>query len=167
MAKLNLNAADFQNIQPPAPEILPVGEYTMQIVKSEKRDTKSGTGWYLELEFDILSGPCAPGRKYWDRLNLKNANDQAQAIAQRQFYAIYTALGFGLPPDESEELHFKPIRVAIKHKEGKSGALETRATYLPVNASTTANARVAAAPAPQPAASAPASTAKPWERHKK
>ena len=168
MAKLDLNVSDFQNIQQTnTQEILPVGEYTMQIIKSEKRDTKSGSGWYLELEFDILSGPCAPGRKYWDRLNLKNVNEQAQAIAQRQFHAIYTALGMDFPPDDSEALHFKPLRVGIKHKEGKTGSLETRATYLPSNATATATARVAAVPAAQPASSAPASSAKPWERHKK
>jgi len=34
MAKLDLNINDFQNIQPAAPEILPAGEYVMQIIKS-------------------------------------------------------------------------------------------------------------------------------------
>ena len=91
MAKLDLNFDNFKNIEQPVSEILPVGEYTMQIIKSEVRDTKAGTGWYLQLEFDVLSGPCQPGRKFWDRLNLKNTNEQAEQIAQRQLHAIYTS----------------------------------------------------------------------------
>lgn len=163
MAKLDLNANDFQNIQPAAPEILPVGEYTMQIIKSERRDTKSGSGWYLQLEFDVLSGPCAPGRKFWDRLNLKNTNEQAQSIAQRQFHAIYTALGMALPPSDSEQLHFKPLRVVIKHKENKQGGLEAQAKYLPAEGSVTQGA----AATPQAPANATGGAPKPWERHKK
>lgn len=163
MAKLDLNANDFQNIQPAAPEILPVGEYTMQIIKSERRDTKSGSGWYLQLEFDVLSGPCATGRKFWDRLNLKNTNEQAQSIAQRQFHAIYTALGMALPPSDSEQLHFKPLRVVIKHKENKQGGLEAQAKYLPAEGSVTQGA----AAAPQAPANATGGAPKPWERHKK
>lgn len=161
MAKLDLNLDNFKNIEQPVSEILPVGEYVMQIIKSEVRETKAGTGWYLQLEFDVLSGPCTPGRKFWDRLNLKNANEQAEQIAQRQFHAIYTALGMDFPPDDSEKLHFKPIRVAIKHKENKQGSLEAQAKYLPANGATPA-----APAAPTPAATS-AAAPKPWERHKK
>lgn len=164
MAKLDLNINDFQNIQPAAPEILPAGEYVMQIIKSERRDTKSGSGWYLQLEFDVLSGPCAPGRKFWDRLNLKNTNEQAQSIAQRQFHAIYTALGMALPPSESDELHFKPIRVVIKHKENKQGTLEAQPKYLPAEGSVS---QKVAAVTPQAAVPSQAGAPKPWERHKK
>lgn len=164
MAKLDLNINDFQNIQPAAPEILPAGEYVMQIIKSERRDTKSGSGWYLQLEFDVLSGPCAPGRKFWDRLNLKNTNEQAQSIAQRQFHAIYTALGMALPPSESDELHFKPIRVVIKHKENKQGTLEAQPKYLPAEGSVS---QKVAAVTPQAAAPSQSGAPKPWERHKK
>lgn len=164
MALLNLNPADFKNIEQPVSEILPAGEYVMQIIKSERRDTKAGTGWYLQLEFDVLSGPCPPGRKFWDRLNLVNANDQAQQIAQRQFHALYTAMGFDIPPSDSEELHFKPVRVVIKHKENKQGGLDAQAKYLPAGQQPAQ--RVAAAPATAPVA-APAGAAKPWERHKK
>ena len=161
MAKLDLNFENFKNIEQPVSEVLPAGEYTMQIIKSEIRETKAGTGWYLQLEFDVLSGPCAPGRKFWDRLNLKNTNEQAEQIAQRQFHAIYTALGMDFPPDDSEKLHFKPLRVAIKHKENKQGNLEAQPKYLPLNQAAPASAP--AAPAVAPSGAAP----KPWERHKK
>ena len=76
MAKLNFDANAFDGVEAPQENtLLPAGEYTMQIVQSDMRATKAGTGQYLWLEFDVVSGPCAPGRKFWDRLN-KLAPDQ-------------------------------------------------------------------------------------------
>jgi len=157
MAKLNLNPADFEGINDGAPEILPVGEYTMQIIQSEMRPTKAGDGEYLWLEFEILA-PKYAGRKFWERLNLFNKNEVTVKVAKKQLSAICSALNFATLPTDSEQLHFKPLKVAITHKENKQGNLETRAAYLGANTS---------APKAEsaPAASAPAP--KPWERHKK
>ena len=162
MAKLNLNASEFENLPEQKSEILPVGEYTMQIIKSDIRDTKAGTGFYLQLEFEVL-GPTNAGRRYWDRLNLKNPNSDAEAIAKRQFRDIYTALGFALPPEDSEEMHFKQLRVNIRHKPNKlNGELETQARYKSAS-----DAAPAAAPqAAKPAAAASGPAKKPWERNK-
>lgn len=158
MAKLNLNAGEFENL-PSNDKILPVGDYVMQIIKSGTRENNKGTGWYLELEFEVL-GPSQAGRRYWDRLNLKNANEQAESIAKRQFRDIYSAAGFALPPDDSEELHFKPIKVNIRHRTNKmSNELETQAKY-----SSTEDAPAPQSAPKQAAAPAAASAKKPWER---
>ena len=162
MAKLNFDANAFDGVEAPQENtLLPAGEYTMQIVQSDLRPTKAGTGQYLWLEFDVVSGPCAPGRKFWDRLNIENPNDQAKKIGLFQLLAISKAVGFAFPPPDSQELHFKPVKVVIKHKENKQGGLEAQPKYLPLNQ---------AAPASAPAAPAAASSGaapKPWERHKK
>lgn len=162
MAKLNFDASAFDGVEAPQENtILPQGEYQMQIVQSELRTTKAGTGQYLWLEFDIVNGPCAPGRKFWDRLNIENPNEQTKKIALSQLLAICKAAGFAFPPADSQELHFKPIKVVIKHKENKLGVLETRPGYYGL----TDTPKPTAAPAPvaAPAGAAP----KPWERHKK
>jgi len=162
MAILNFSANAFEGVEAPQENtILPAGEYTMQIVQSELRITKAGTGQYLWLEFDVLSGPSAPGRKFWERLNIENPNEQTKKIALSQLLAICKAAGFAFPPSDSQELHFKPIKVVIKHKENKQGALEARPGYYAL--SDTPKAAVATAPATAPAGAAP----KPWERHKK
>ena len=157
MAKLNFDPADFENIDDGASDILPVGEYIMQIVKSENRLTKAGDGEYLWMELEVL-GPRYTGRKFWDRLNLVNKNEVAVKVAKKKLAAIKSALNFASLPTDSEQLHFKPLKVAISHKENKQGNLEPRATYLKADG---------AAPKAEsaPAASAPAP--KPWERHKK
>lgn len=157
MAKLNFNAAEVAPATGNEP--LPVGEYTMQIVNSDMRSTKSGTGEYLWLEFEVL-GPTFKGRKFWDRLNLLNENTKTVEIAQRQLSAICHAVGV-IAPKDSVELHNKPIRVKIKVTEGRDGSLQNSATYLPSNGFT-----AQAAPSAAPASSA-SGNPKPWERHKK
>jgi hypothetical protein len=165
MALLNINPAEFQNIEAPREyTILPVGEYQMQIVQSEIRPTKAGTGNYLWLEFDILKGPAPQGQnKFWQRLNFDNPNETARRIANQALLALSVATGHTSPVADSEQLHFKPVKVVIKHAENKQGNLEAKPSFYPVNAS--APSAPAAAPA-APATAAP-SGAKPWERHKK
>ena len=155
MAKLNFNASEVAP-QQSGYEPRPAGEYTMQVVNSDMRTTKSGTGQYLWLEFDILSGPVRG--KYFERLNLFNDNAKAVEIANRQLSAICNAVGL-VSLQDSEQLHMKPLKVVLKVSESKDGSLQNTAKYLPLNA-----APAPAAPAP---AAAPAAAAKPWERHKK
>lgn len=162
MAKVSFNIADAGEINDSAPEMLPVGDYTMQVTQSDLRDTKAGDGQYIWLELEIL-GPKYAGRRYWERLNLFNKNETAVRIAKKTLGAICNAVGVAAFED-TEQLHLKPMKVVITHKENKQGKLETRADYYPLNAQPQKAASPASAPAPAaPAAGAP----KPWERHKK
>lgn len=156
MAKLNFTATENTQSTNNGPK--PAGDYTMQVVNSDLRDTKSGTGQYLWLEFDILDGPARG--KFWERLNLLNENPKTVEIANRQLSAICNALGI-VALDDSERLHMKPLRVQLKVTEGRDGSLQNSAKYLPL-AGTAAKAAPAAAPAPAAAATAQ----KPWERKK-
>lgn len=110
MAQLNFDASSVEPSQPM--ELLPPGDYEVQIVKSEMRATRNGDGQFLWLEFEILSG-MAKGRRLWEQLNLVNPNAQAQAIAQRQLSAICHAIG-RLQVADSEELHFRPMIAVVK-----------------------------------------------------
>lgn len=157
MAKLNFNAAEIAPATGNEP--LPAGEYTMQIVNSDMRQNKNGSGEHLWLEFSIL-GPTQKGRKFWDRLNLIHDSAKTVEIANRQLSAICHAVGV-LAPKDSTELHDRPLRVKIKVSEGRDGSLQNSATYL---AAADAVPHVAQATAPAPSASG---GAKPWERHKK
>jgi hypothetical protein len=97
-------------------ELLPPGKYNVQIVASEFKSTKSGTGQYLSLEVDILEGEHA-GRKIWTSLNLQNPNPKAVEIAEETLRDICLAQG-KLGCDDSEELHFIPMTATIKIKPG-------------------------------------------------
>ena len=101
MAALNFNAAEVQPQQ--SFDALPPGRYEAIISASEMKDTKAGTGQYLQLTFDVVGGQYE-GRKLWARLNLVNPNATAVQIAERELSAICHCVGILVPAD-SEELH--------------------------------------------------------------
>ena len=149
MANLgNFNASD---VEPASFEPLPAGKYVACIIESEMRATKSGTGQYLYLTFQVLDGEYK-GRKVWARLNLKNPNPQAEQIARGQLSAICRAVGV-LVPEYSLELHNLPLTITVK--------CVTRQDTGEVGNEVKGFSRKDAAPAPtQPAAP----STPPWRR---
>jgi hypothetical protein len=92
-------------------EIIPPGEYDACIVASEMKETKNGNGQYLNLELSILNGPMQ-NRRLFEKLNLVNPNAQAVQIAQGTLSAICRAVNV-LTPNDSSELHNKPLRIKV------------------------------------------------------
>lgn len=104
---------DASQVEPNAPfEVVPPGDYRVQITASSMETTKDGQGQYLKLELEIVEGPQA-GRKLFDRLNLVNNNQQAVEIAQRTLSAICHAIG-QLSVSDSEQLHMRPMLAKVK-----------------------------------------------------
>jgi hypothetical protein len=101
MAALNFNAAKVEPQQ--SFDALPPGRYEVIISESEMKDTKAGTGQYLQLTWTVVGGQHE-GRKLWSRLNLVNPNATAVSIAERELSAICHCVGI-LVPQDSEELH--------------------------------------------------------------
>jgi len=169
-----IGSFDATNVEPSAPiEILPPGKYPVQIVKSEMKDTKAGTGQLLALEMEIIDGP-AKGRRLWENLNLVNPNPQAQEIAQRTLSAICHAVG-RLQVSDSEELHFKPMIATVEvEPEGpdKNGVhRKARNIIKGFSAASGAPAATAFQPQQRPvnnpppqAAARSATAAAPWRR---
>lgn len=90
---------------------LPAGEYFAQIVESEMKPTKSGSGEMLKLTWQIIDGPHE-NRKFWEQLNIRNQNETAQRIALQALKKICEATGAGSITD-SEELHNRPVFVRL------------------------------------------------------
>jgi hypothetical protein len=118
MSRFGFNA---ELIEPVSFKPIPAGEYVVVISHSEVKPTKSGSGCYLELTYDVLEGPYA-NRKIFDRLNIENPNETAQQIALRNLSAICRAVGV-MAPKVSEELHDKPfvVKVIIRPPQGEYG----------------------------------------------
>ena len=160
---------DAASVEPNAPlEALPPGDYRVQILQSEMRVTKAGTGQILWLDMEVLEGPLK-GRHLYDQLNLINPNPTAEEIAQRTLSAICHAVG-KLQVADSEELHFQPllVRVAVK----PNGYNEVMG-YKPTKQAAAAGTPVPAAngPTPAPPTAAPevrpapaANSTAPWKR---
>jgi hypothetical protein len=171
MAKLG-GTFDASGVEPNAPlEALPPGDYKVQILQSEMRVTKAGTGQMLWLDMEVLEGPLQ-GRHVYDQLNLINPNPTAEEIAQRTLSAICHAVG-KLQVSDSEELHFLPmvVKVAVR----PNGYNEVKG-YKPVQQTATPGASTPAAVPSRPAPSSVspaaaqvrptpgASSTAPWKR---
>jgi hypothetical protein len=117
MAQLNFNAEDVKPQDSFEP--LPAGWYTAMITQSEMKPTKNGAGEYLQLRLDVIDGEYE-GRVLFDRLNLRNENQTAVEIAQRQLSAICHAVGV-LTPNDSTELHDKPLKVKVAIRPAGNG----------------------------------------------
>jgi len=124
---------------------IPAGNYLAVIIESEMRPTKSGTGSYLQLTFEIVEGPYQ-GRRLWSRLNLDNPNAVAVQIAKAELASICRAVNV-LTPNDSIELHDIPLVIHVRcRKRPDTGELvndirgysarNTEAEELPAKSST-------------------------------
>jgi hypothetical protein len=165
MAKLG-RTFDATGVEPNAPlEALPPGNYKVQILQSEMRVTRAGTGQMLWLDLEVLEG-LYQGRHLYDQLNLINPNPTAEEIAQRTLSAICHAVG-KLQVSDSEELHLLPmaVKVAVQPNgynevKGYKPVQQAAATVAPTPAQESATTSVAnQRPAP-----AVGSATAPWKR---
>lgn len=130
---------------------LPNGDYPVTITDSEMKDTKDGTGQYLQLTLEVIDGPYK-GRKLWDRLNLVNSNATAVEIAQRSLSQICHAVG-ELNLTDSAQLHNKPLVAKAVYRPASNGYDESN-DIKEYKAYSSGGQQQQAAPAPAPAANA-------------
>ena len=154
----NLNGFDANQVEPTGDfDPVPAGKYLAVVTESEMKPTKSGSGSYLQLTFEIIDGPHK-GRLLWARLNLDNPNATAVAIARAELSAICRAVGV-LAPQDSVELHNLPLVIHVRCKKRDDTGEVTNEVkgYSPKAAPTEAT------PAVKPAAPA-ANGTPPWKR---
>lgn len=151
MVALNFNATAVKpNV---ALEAVPSGQYPVIITKSEEKPTKAGTGSYIEFEMTIQGGEYN-GRKLFDRLNIKNANQQAVDIAYSTLSAICHVTG-RLNMTDTQQLHGVPfIAVAVKKERddqpGSGNYTNEVKGYKDINGNDPGAAGHVANPAAQP-----------------
>lgn len=150
--------ADTSSFEP-----LPAGDYTMQVIDSEIKPTKTG-GDQLVLTLEVMDGPLS-NRRVWDRLNIRNANPDAQRIAQRSLADLCLAVGVASLRN-SDELHFKPLLGKVAIRQDKTGQYGPSNSVRYKARGGAAPRAAAASPATQPAqqAAKPATGAKPWQK---
>ena len=132
-------------------EIIPAGEYPAVITASEMKDTKSGTGKYLNLQWQIIDGKYK-GRVLFSMIHLFNQNPTAVEIAKKTLNTIALCCGLSEVRD-SAELHNTPMNIKIAVKEDPAyGPKNEIKNYKPIGK------------VQQKSATAPASAgSNPWE----
>lgn len=96
--------------------VLPDGIYKAVIAKDKLTTTKDGKGRLLEFTVQIIEGPHA-GSTITDRLNILNASQVAQNIAQGTLKRICTSLSVPFPPKNTDALLGKPMLVTVGTEE--------------------------------------------------
>lgn len=132
-------------------ESVPAGEYKVQVISSELKETKAGNGSFIEMVYLITQGEHE-NYKIWDRFNVDNPNQQAVDIGLRQFKQLAEACG---KPDctDTEELHNKvficttgpqkndPTRTEVKLRSPYSGASGGSTSKAPASSASTGTAK--------------------------
>jgi hypothetical protein len=135
-------------------EVVPAGWYVAQITDAEVKQTKSGTGEYIKIRYDI-QGPTSQGRVVFGNLNVKNANPAAEKIGRQQLGDIMRSVGLSAVTDTDQLLGTTmQIKIDIRESEQYGPSNEVKAWKA-----------LAAGMAPAPAVKPPASNAKtapPW-----
>lgn len=113
MVALNFNAA---GVKPnTALEAIPSGIYPVIITATSEKPTRNGQGAYIEVEMQIQGGEFN-GRKVYDRLNIKNNNQQAVDIAHATLSAICHVTGV-LQMTDTQQLHGRPFQAVVSKLE--------------------------------------------------
>jgi hypothetical protein len=134
-------AFDTHSVEPASDfSPLPPGEYPVIIEKAEVKQTKAGTGSYLQIQLSVI-GEKYQNRKLFGRITLANPNETAVDIGRRELAALGQAVGLKAITD-SQQLVNARLLVKVKVKKGKNSIEDNEiAAYKPlVNA-----------PAPSPA----------------
>lgn len=148
-------------------EPLPAGWYTARISSTEVRPTKSGSGKYIAIRYDI-TGPTHQGRVVFGNLNIRNANPVAERIGKEQLGELMRAIGLAQMTDTDQLVGADlSIKLKVRADDGYEptndvGGFKAIGNNIP---------RQASAPAAMPAAThaqaAPAATGKaspPWAK---
>lgn len=151
MASLQFNAASVAPQQSFTP--IPAGTYIAQITESEIKATKSGTGQMLNATFEVLEGQYK-GRKVFGRINIVNANPEAERIGQSQLSALCHATGV-MQLQDTVQLHNRPIKIKVKIREDETGKYDPSNDVTGYESSGMAATMPAAVVAPAPASAAP------------
>lgn len=92
--------AEEKKVYKPADE----GSYKVRLEKYEVKDTKAGTGKYLDLQFEIMESKEHDfgGKRIFQKYNIENPNPKAVEISMNILGHYLTAVG--LSDEESKEV---------------------------------------------------------------
>ena len=112
---LSMDLSNVQEMQGNSP--VPPGEYEVKIINSEYKESRSGNGGYLRMQYKIVDGPMI-GRSVFDNLNLWHVDQKTREISQSRLKAIAKAIRHPNPSfiRNTDELigHQMSIRVSVK-----------------------------------------------------
>ena len=137
---------------------IPAGIYRAELTACELRQTKAGTGSYLNIRADVMDGPHA-GRVVFGMITVTNPNSQAVEIGQGQLRELLRAVGLNTLEDTDQLVGRRcQIKVGIDERDGYEPKNNIKG-WRPIEI----RAKPAAAAEPRPAAARTAPPAEPYD----
>lgn len=150
--------------------LLPIGDVTAMIVKSDYGATAAGNGKVIKLVLDILDGP-SKGRKIFSNLCVKHTNPKTENIANAHFQELLKACGVPRTNRKLSPLHNIPITVRVAlGKDSRTGKDQNEYTFKPLGGGAPAAPRPQYTPQTQTEAPPPnvmpsaAPTVRAWQK---
>lgn len=129
-------AVDASNANPENTfEALPAGTYHIQFDAFTRKQTRAGTGYFIECEYSVVGGEHE-GRKIWDRFNIQNPNPQAVEIALGELRQFVTAVSKdpqqGMQPSKAilQQNLGGELLVKLKVEQGQNGPMNDVVEYF-------------------------------------
>ena len=139
---------------------LPAGWYSATMSAAEIKATKSGTGQYIAIRYDI-TGPTHQGRVVFGNLNIRNASPKAEEIGRQQLGDICRAIGLARVGDTDQLIgHSLMIKLDVEKSQEYGDKNQVKGFKAIAGGAPPVMAKAASAPA----AAAPAKAAPPWAR---
>ena len=99
--------------------LIPEGKYQAIAVHSELKANSKNTGHFLQIKFVVTQGDYRD-TEFTENLNIINPNETAVKIAYQTLAKISRAVGLVQTPDDSVQLHNKPLLLEVKTEAGKN-----------------------------------------------
>jgi hypothetical protein len=112
MAELSFDNYEFAEGTSNDYDLLPEGWYTASVNSAELRETKAGTGNYLNMRYDII-GPDHAGRVVFGMITIRNPNQTAERIGREQLSSLAAAIGMKEMPRDSDELIGNTVSIKV------------------------------------------------------
>jgi hypothetical protein len=155
MSTLDFESFDLDVEEKQQIDTLPEGWYDAMIENVEVRSTKSGTGAYFAVTYNIIGNNYA-NRKVWGNVTYKNPNATAETIGRKQLSKMSAAGGLTSLPSDTDEL----IGLTMSIKVGVTPATDQYAARNEVK-----DWKSSGGGSPLPKAQETKSNAAPWAKH--
>jgi len=155
MSTLDFESFDLDVEEKQQIDTLPEGWYDAMIENVEVRPTKSGTGAYFAVTYNIVGNNYA-NRKVWGNVTYKNPNATAETIGRKQLSKMSAAGGLTSLPSDTDEL----IGLTMSIKVGVTPATDQYAARNEVK-----DWKSSGGGSPLPKAQETKSNAAPWAKH--
>ena len=125
MAKFGFDTAEIEVNSPEDYSPIPEGEYTLQALEAEEKETNNKKGTLIKAKFEVMKGPHT-GRWIWENFNINNPSEVAQRIGRSQLVAWATACGKP-DADDTDKLIGKTFQATVKVTPAENGYAESNA----------------------------------------